>query len=52
LTPSSHPLGNEAALIFGHGSANLQEELVVWILAHGVIDELNVTAPAFQFFHE
>ena len=50
--PSAHPLGDQAPFILGHRPANLEEQLIVGILAHGPIHELNLASPLFELLHE
>jgi hypothetical protein len=49
---TSHPLSNQTPLILGHSSTDLQQELIMRIFAHGVIDKLDVTAPTFELFEQ
>ena len=42
-TPPPHPLGDERPFILSDGTANLQEQLVVRVLAHRPIQELDLT---------
>ena len=39
-----NPLRDQAALVLGHRAADLQQELVVGILAHRSIEELDLAA--------
>ena len=41
LAPPSHALGNQGAFILGHGSANLQEQLIMGIVTHRPLDKLD-----------
>src|SRR5579883_752462 len=54
LLPSSpsHALGNQAPFIFGNGSANVEQKLIVRIVAHGPIHELHLAAASFKFFNQ
>jgi hypothetical protein len=52
LASPSHALGNEGALALGHGRANLQEQLIVRIIAHRSLDKLDATAPLGQFIDQ
>ncbi len=47
-----HPLGNEGALVFGDGSTDLQQQLVVGVVTHGTVKELHEAAEALQFFEQ
>jgi hypothetical protein len=54
LTTTSHPIGNQGPFIFCNGSPNLQEQLVVWILADRTIQKFNPATnflPLFQQQH-
>jgi hypothetical protein len=51
-SPAAHALGNQGAFVFGHGPPDLEQELVMGVLAHGVLDELDDTAAAFQFLQQ
>jgi hypothetical protein len=44
LAPAAHPLGDQRALILGHRPADLQQQLVVRILAHRPVQELHPAA--------
>ncbi len=52
LSPAAHPVRNQAALILGHRTTNLQQQLVVGIVTHGPIQELDLTAIPVQFFDQ
>jgi hypothetical protein len=53
LSPSpSHPLSNQASFIFGHRSTDLEQELIVRILAHGPVDKLDLAPSLFKFLHQ
>src|SRR5215204_6268962 len=41
---TAHPFRDEAALVLGHRAADLQQKLVVGILAHGPVEELDLAA--------
>jgi hypothetical protein len=51
-TTSPHPFRNQTSLVLGYGPSDLQEQLIVWILAHGMIDKLNQASASFQFFYQ
>lgn len=42
--PPAHALGNQAALVFRHSAADLQQELVVGGLAHRPVEELDLAS--------
>src|SRR5258708_25846487 len=52
LSSTSNPLGNQAALVFGHRSSNLKKQLIIGILAHGSLQEMDLTAVSVQFLNE
>lgn len=47
-TPA-HALRNEGALVRGDRTANLEQQVVVGILTHGVVEKLHQAALTFQF---
>jgi hypothetical protein len=49
---AAHPLGDQRPLVLGHRPADLQQQLVVWILAHRPIEELDHRAISLQFFDQ
>jgi hypothetical protein len=49
---SPHAVSNQVALVFGHRSADLQEQLIVWILAHRSLDKLDLAAALFQLLNQ
>jgi hypothetical protein len=44
LAPSAHALGNQGPLVLGHGGADVSQELIMRIIAHGPLDTLDATA--------
>jgi hypothetical protein len=53
LQPSSpHAFGDQTPFILGDRSANLEQELIVWILTHGSLHELDLATSSLQFFDE
>jgi hypothetical protein len=52
LTTTSHPIGNQGTLIFCNGSPNLQEQLVVWILADWMVQKFDPTTTFLPFFQQ
>jgi hypothetical protein len=50
LPPATHPLGDQRAFIFSHGSPDLQQQLIMRVLAHGTVQKLHSAAMLFQFF--
>src|SRR5918911_2064142 len=49
-TATAHPLGDQAALVFGHRTTDLQQELIVRILAHRPVEEFHLTACGRDLF--
>ena len=43
-TPTTHAITDQTAFVFGDGAANLKQELIVWVIAHGMINKLDATA--------
>ena len=41
---AAHPLGDQAALVLRHRAADLQQQLVVRVLAHRPVEELDLAA--------
>ena len=52
LAATSHPVGDQGAFILGHGTPDLEQELIVRILTHGLVQELDLTAPLGEFRDE
>jgi hypothetical protein len=52
LAATSHPVGDQGALILGHGTPDLEQELIVRILTHGPVQELDLTASLGEFLDE
>src|SRR5437764_7741905 len=50
LPTTTHPLSNQGSLVFGDSPADLQEQLIMRILAHRTVDKLDLTACSLQFF--
>src|SRR4051794_12877341 len=48
----SHAFGDQAAFILGDCSPDLEQELIMRILAHGLIHKLYLTSSLFEFFHQ
>ena len=49
---AAHSLGDQGALVLGHRAADLQQQLVVWILAHRPVEELDHCAVSLQLFDQ
>ena len=52
LSARSHPVRDEGAFRLGHGTTDLEPELIVRILTHGPVQELDPTAPLREFLDE
>jgi hypothetical protein len=52
LSAPSHPVGDQGAFILGYGPPDLEQELIVRILTHGPVQELDRTAPLGEFLDE
>src|SRR5207302_9679828 len=54
LLPSAspHALRNQTPFILGNGPTDLQQELIMGIVAHGSIHKFHPTAASFKFFNE
>ncbi len=52
LPATAHPLGDQRPFVFGDGPANLQQQLVMRIMAHGSIQKFNRTAGLLEFFQQ
>jgi hypothetical protein len=51
-TASSHTVSDQVALVFGHRSTDLQQQLIVRILAHRSLDKLNQATAFLQFLDQ
>jgi hypothetical protein len=49
LATAAHSLGDQGAFVLRHSAANLEEQVVMWIIIHGAIDKLNPTAALGEF---
>jgi hypothetical protein len=49
---AAHPLAQQCALVFGDSPPDLQQQLVVGILAHGPLQELDRTAVLLKFLNK
>jgi hypothetical protein len=50
--PASHAESLQVALVFGDGPSDLQQQLIVRILAHRSLDKLDQAAVFFQFLDQ
>ena len=48
----AHALGDQRALVFGHGAADLEQQLVVRIPAHRPVEELDFGPVPLQLLHK
>ncbi len=51
-TAATQAFRDERALVLRHRAADLQQQLVVRILTHGAVEELDVAASPFELFEE
>jgi hypothetical protein len=49
---SAHAFGDERPFVLGHRAPNLQQELVMRILAQGPVEELDAAAGTLELFEE
>jgi hypothetical protein len=52
LAPSSHAVRNEGPFVFGHGSPDVDQEMILWVLPQRLIEELYLAARLFEFFSQ
>ncbi len=52
MPATPHPLGNQGALVLGHRTADLEHQLVVGVIAHRTIEELDAAPGSLQFFQD
>jgi len=52
LTPPAHAFGNQRPFIFCHGTANLQQEVIMRVLTDGLIEKVDLAARALELFQE
>src|SRR5215216_584364 len=52
LTPPSHAVRNQGAFIFCHGTTNLQQEVVVRVVAQGLVEKVDLTPILLEFFKQ
>ena len=52
LAATSHPVGDQGAFILGHGTPDLEQELIVRVLTHRPVQALDLTAPLGEFVNE
>jgi hypothetical protein len=52
LTSTAHPVGNQGTFILRNRPTNLQNQLVMGILAHGTFQKFNPATVPFQFFQQ
>jgi hypothetical protein len=48
----THALGNQCPFVLGDRPADLQQELIVGVVAHGAVQKLDLTAAALKFFQQ
>src|SRR5712691_5488029 len=52
LAPSSHAVRNEGPFVCGHGSPDLDQEMILGVLPQRLIEELSLAARLFEFFSQ
>ena len=52
MPTTPHPVTNEGPFILGHRPPDLEQELIVRVLTHGPVQELDRTAPLGEFVDE
>jgi hypothetical protein len=52
LSASSHAFSDQAAFILGYCSTDLQQQLVMRIVRHGLIGEDDLTPTTFKLFYK
>ena len=52
MAAAAHPVRNEGAFIFGHGPADLQQQLIMRVVTHRPIQKLHLTPVLGEFFEE
>ena len=52
LAATPHPVGDQGAFILGHRPPDLEEQLIVRVLTHRPLQELDLTASLREFVHE
>ena len=51
-SPAAHALGDQGPLILGRGAADLQQQMVVRVVAHGTVQELRGASGTRPFLQE
>jgi hypothetical protein len=51
-TPSAHPFGDQAALVFRHRATDLQQQPIVRIPGHRPVEELDLATGRGQFLEQ
>jgi hypothetical protein len=52
LAPSSHAVRNAGPFVCGHGSPDVDQEMILWGLPQRLIEELSLAARLFEFFSQ
>jgi hypothetical protein len=52
LAAAAHPVRNEGAFIFGHGPANLEQQLIMGVVTHRPLQKLYLASVLGQLFEE
>jgi hypothetical protein len=49
---AAEPLADDGSLVLGHGPLDLQEQLILWIVRDGPVEEDDLTASLAEFLEE
>jgi hypothetical protein len=52
LAAAAHPVRNEGPFIFGHGPADLEQQLIMGVITHRPIQKLHLAPMLGEFFEE
>jgi hypothetical protein len=52
MASTSHPFSDQIPFVFSHHPTDLQEQLVMRVLAHGAIHKCHLTAAFFELLNE
>jgi hypothetical protein len=49
---ATEPLANDGSLVFGHGSLDLEEQLILWVIRDGPVEKDDLAASLAEFLEE
>ena len=52
LASSPHTVRKQSTFVFCHGSPDLHQEMILWVLPQRLLEELYPTAGVFKFFQQ